>query len=70
MPRQRPPTPAGVALRTLQNEPTRVVRVVSKGPGLAFWVVLVLALAAAAAGGFVVSQMLRDRGAPAWLKKP
>jgi hypothetical protein len=51
----------------MQNEPTRVVRVVSKGPGLAFWVVLVLALAAAAAGGFVVSQMLRDRGAPAWL---
>ncbi|HVY48658.1 MAG TPA: hypothetical protein VHB21_22375, partial [Minicystis sp.] len=70
MPRQRPPSPPAASLRTMQNEPTRVVRVVSKGPGFAFWFVLILALAAAAAGGFVVSQMLRDRGAPSWLKKP
>jgi hypothetical protein len=70
LPRTRPPAPPGVSLRTMQNEPTRVVRVVSKGPGFAFWVVLVLALAAAAAGGFVVSQMLRDRAAPSWLRRP
>ena len=72
MPRLRPPAPppGAPSLRTIQNEPTRVVRVVSKGPGVAFWVVLVIALAAAASGGFVVSQMLRDRGAPGWLKKP
>jgi hypothetical protein len=70
LPRQRPPTPPGTSLRTMQNEPTRVVRVVSKGPGFAFWVVLILALAAAAAGGFVVSQMLRERGTPSWLKRP
>jgi hypothetical protein len=70
LPRQRPPAPPGASLRTMQNEPTRVVRVVSKGPGLAFWVVLILALTAAAAGGFVVSQMLRERGAPSWLKTP
>jgi predicted Zn finger-like uncharacterized protein len=71
MPRLRPPAaPPQAALRTIQNERTRVVRVVNKGPGVAFWVMLTLALAAAAAGGFVVSQMLRDRGAPGWLKKP
>lgn len=71
MPRLRPPSPPPqAAIRTIQNERTRVVRVVNKGPGIAFWVMLTLALAAAAAGGFVVSQMLRDRGAPAWLRKP
>jgi predicted Zn finger-like uncharacterized protein len=71
MPRLRPPSPPPqAAIRTIQNERTRVVRVVNKGPGVAFWVMLTLALAAAAAGGFVVSQMLRDRGAPGWLKKP
>ncbi|HEX3595918.1 MAG TPA: DUF4339 domain-containing protein [Polyangiaceae bacterium] len=70
LPRQNPPSPPAQSLRTMQNEPTRVVRVVSKSPGVTFWVVLLIALAAAAAGGFVVSQMLRDRGAPSWLKKP
>jgi predicted Zn finger-like uncharacterized protein len=70
MPRLRPPSPPPqAAIRTIQNERTRVVRVVNKGPGIAFWVMLTLALAAAAAGGFVVSQMLRDRGAPTWLRK-
>jgi predicted Zn finger-like uncharacterized protein len=67
IPRQRAPAPPGY--KSMQHEPTRVVRVVKKGPGAAFWVVLIVALLAAAAGGFVVSQMLRDHHAPSWLKK-
>ncbi|HEX4338678.1 MAG TPA: GYF domain-containing protein [Polyangiaceae bacterium] len=72
LPRQLPPAPPGApSLRTMQNEPTRVVRVVSKkGLGVTFWVILTLALAAAATGGFIVSKMLRDHGAPSWLKSP
>jgi hypothetical protein len=72
MPRTRTPLPpSGPALRAIQNEPTRVVRVVTKkGPGASFWLALLLALAAAAAGGFVVSHMLQNGGAPSWLKRP
>ncbi len=51
----------------LQNEPTRVVRLRKQGMGGSFWIVLFLALAAAAAGGFVASQLLEHpahRGHP------
>ena len=70
------PPPAPPKLSTareitgLQNEPTRVVRMKKQGAGTTFWLVLFLALAAAAAGGFVASQILHDARPPAWLKRP
>ncbi|HEX7671940.1 MAG TPA: hypothetical protein VF395_20235, partial [Polyangiaceae bacterium] len=46
-------------IRAFQNEPTRVVRVVKKrSSGRQIWIVIGLALVAAAAGGFIASEIL------------
>lgn len=54
----------------IQHEKTRLVRVVTKkkDSGMSFWVILAIALAAAATGGFLASQMIQRHGAPAWMK--
>jgi hypothetical protein len=59
--------PSAKPLPGMANEPTRVVRVKKKAD-TAFWVVLFFALAAAAAGGFVASEMMRHGPVPSWLK--
>jgi predicted Zn finger-like uncharacterized protein len=55
-------------IRAFQNEPTRVVRVVKKKSGTRqLWIVIGLALVAAAAGGFIASEILarQHRASPA-----
>ena len=54
----------------ISHEKTRLVRVVTKkkDSGMSFWVILAVALAAAATGGFLMSQMIQRHGAPAWMK--
>ena len=52
-------------LAAIQNEPTRVVRL-KKKRGAAFWAILLLALAAAVAGGFVALHLLGYRAMPRW----
>jgi predicted Zn finger-like uncharacterized protein len=54
----------------IQHEKTRLVRVVTKkkDSAMSFWVILAIALAAAATGGFLASQMIQRHGAPAWMK--
>jgi hypothetical protein len=57
----QPPAPAKPIPRELaaiQSEPTRMVRLKKPEAGLSFWLVLVLALAAAAAGGFAATKWL------------
>jgi predicted Zn finger-like uncharacterized protein len=58
-------------LGDIQHEKTRLVRVTQRKPsgtGMSFWVVLVLALTAAATGGFLASQLIQRHGAPGWFK--
>jgi hypothetical protein len=45
-------------LIALSNEPTRVVRLKKRGPGAGFWLLIFFALVAAAAGGFIASELL------------
>jgi hypothetical protein len=54
----------------IQHEKTRLVRVVTKkkDSAMSFWLILAIALAAAATGGFLASQMIQRHGAPAWMK--
>jgi hypothetical protein len=51
-------------LAGIQHEKTRMVRVVQrkKSGGMGFWLMLVLALTAAALGGFLISQMVQRHG--------
>jgi hypothetical protein len=59
----------------IQNERTRVIRAVTKptqkqkkDSGIAFWVFLFIALAAAAAGGFIASERLQHHALPSFLR--
>jgi len=51
-------------LIALSNEPTRVVRVKKKGPGPGLYLLVFLALVAAAAGGFIASELLPRSAKP------
>jgi predicted Zn finger-like uncharacterized protein len=57
-------------LAGIQNEATRVVRVRKAGAGGAFWVMLIIALGAAAAGGFIASEMFGRHAGTRGLTKP
>jgi hypothetical protein len=60
-PSQAPPKSTFPAeLAAIQNEPTRVIRTKPKDGNRAFWIVLLLALAAAVTGGLIATKLFED----------
>lgn len=69
-----PPPPDAVGLKAdakgmaaLHHEQTRVIRTKKQSSGALFWFTLVLALGAAALGGFVASRLFDGQKLPTWM---